>query len=390
MSTPNKFDFVDALRGYAILGVIIVHTSQRVTELPVWLARVSAEGAIGVQLFYVISAFTLFYSMSYGHENEKNHFINFFIRRFFRIAPAFYIALVYYLWSGGFGPRYWLGDALSITAGNILSTVCFLNGWNPYWINSIVPGGWSVAVEMMFYMTMPLLYMTIINMRRAIILTFVLAVSGYFLNIFMLGHPFIGYSRLWNEYIFFWFPNQLPVFCSGIVLFYLLKNKLLTHHGQKSSVQPRQSALLILLSLTAIIYYLIGGSTFGIPSHLLYSVCFVMFAYGIGTYQSKILVNRFINYLGRISFSAYLIHFPLVGRAVQLVKHGIKMPLMHASVELPAPLEYALIFIVTMLLTAFFAAVTYTYIEKPGIAFGKKIISTIEKRGKSANPNSRN
>jgi peptidoglycan/LPS O-acetylase OafA/YrhL len=51
----------------------------------------TAYGARGVQLFYMVSAFTLL-SVSRQPFNARS----FFIRRFFRIAPAFYIAMIAY------------------------------------------------------------------------------------------------------------------------------------------------------------------------------------------------------------------------------------------------------------------------------------------------------
>jgi peptidoglycan/LPS O-acetylase OafA/YrhL len=245
--TSRKFLFVDALRGYAILGVIVVHAGQHVTGLPDWLARLSAEGARGVQLFFVVSAFTLFYSMTYGHPNEKRPLLNFFIRRFFRIAPAFYLAIIAYLLSGGLGPRYWLGDVQRVTAGNIASTFFFVNGWNPYWINSIVPGGWSVAVEMPFYATLPLLFASIKNQRQAIMLTVALVGSAYVINGIMSSHPLITHGGLWQNFLFFWFPNQAPVFGLGIVLFYLLRNNLQGAAGLNEQSKAKQSNYLLVL-----------------------------------------------------------------------------------------------------------------------------------------------
>ena len=83
------FAFVDALRGYAILLVILVHTSLLVKGLPGWLYSIAANGARGVQLFYIVSAFTLFYSLKYNHKSETNKVLNFYLRRFFRVLPGF-------------------------------------------------------------------------------------------------------------------------------------------------------------------------------------------------------------------------------------------------------------------------------------------------------------
>jgi peptidoglycan/LPS O-acetylase OafA/YrhL len=101
--------------------------------------------------------------MNRRNENEKHPKFNFFIRRFFRIAPLYYIGILYYLWQDGFGSRYWLSDQELVTTANILSNIFFVHGFNPYWMNSVVPGGWSIAVEMLFYCIAPLLFVKIKN-----------------------------------------------------------------------------------------------------------------------------------------------------------------------------------------------------------------------------------
>src|ERR1700752_554732 len=89
-NSPRHFDYIDALRGYAILMVIVVHTSQLFPDIPDSLAKILGQGARGVQLFFVTSALTL--SMSWVARNESA--ADFFTRRIFRIVPMFWIAIV--------------------------------------------------------------------------------------------------------------------------------------------------------------------------------------------------------------------------------------------------------------------------------------------------------
>src|SRR6478609_5461661 len=167
----NKIAFVDALRGFAILGVLVVHCGQIGTnKYPEVIQNIIINGAIGVQLFFVASAFTIF--LTYGNKlhREANPTFNFFIRRFFRIAPMYYCGIIYFLWQDGFGSRYWLGDASSVSVWNVLSNIFFVHSLNPYWITSVVPGGWSIAVEVCFYCLLPLLFQKIRNLNQALAL----------------------------------------------------------------------------------------------------------------------------------------------------------------------------------------------------------------------------
>src|SRR6266545_836414 len=84
---------IDGLRGIAVLMVLAVHTSQRVGnvgldafQFPIIGEFVNA-GARGVELFFLLSAFTLFRSSKAKYSQETNPRRNFYIRRAFRILP---------------------------------------------------------------------------------------------------------------------------------------------------------------------------------------------------------------------------------------------------------------------------------------------------------------
>src|SRR5258708_32803586 len=99
-SNPIRhFAYIDALRGYAILMVIAVHTSEAFPDLPSSLSKILSQGARGVQLFFVTSALTLSLSWVARQENAAE----FYIRRFFRIAPMFWIAVVVFRCINGTG-----------------------------------------------------------------------------------------------------------------------------------------------------------------------------------------------------------------------------------------------------------------------------------------------
>jgi hypothetical protein len=51
----KKYAFIDALRGYAILGVLMVHSAQSVAPRHGFLHTAMAGGGRGVQLFYIAS-----------------------------------------------------------------------------------------------------------------------------------------------------------------------------------------------------------------------------------------------------------------------------------------------------------------------------------------------
>src|SRR5882762_10886690 len=218
MVKGKKLNYIDAFRGIAICGVLVVHCGQAGrNNYPSFLQNIILEGAAGVQLFFLASAFTIFLTFADRHRNEINHTSNFFIRRFFRIAPMYYIGIIYYLYQDGWGARYWLGNATEVSAWNIASNLGFFHAFNPYWITSVVPGGWSIAVEMFFYCLVPILVLSIRNLNQAIVFFVFTLLLRMMLYSLLHRFPLIAFDRLWEEYLFFYPPNQLPVFACGII-----------------------------------------------------------------------------------------------------------------------------------------------------------------------------
>ena len=154
----TKFQQIDILRGLAILMVIIVHVSQIISGDLVF-KFIFAYGQMGVQMFFLASAFTLSYSMDYRHE-EKNAIKFFFLRRFFRIAPGYYVGIIIYFLISLLLNHLSISDSLGINHDpkNIIINILFLNGLLPEENNNVVPGGWSIGTEMIFYLIFPLIF----------------------------------------------------------------------------------------------------------------------------------------------------------------------------------------------------------------------------------------
>lgn len=369
----KKITFLEALRGYAILGVILTHTTQKLTDLPQWLHNIGIQGARGVQLFFIVSAFTLFYSLSRKYETESMDIKDFFIRRFFRIAPAFYFSFLFYL-----GFAVWLdqlgltGRTFDYTFEKIFSTLTFTSLLSPEWLFSLVPGGWSISAEMLFYIFVPLFFIVVRKVKTAILLVIsMLIISG--LSTFV-----VMYFDLWEagnlreNYLFYWFPNQLPVFCLGILLFFLLKDKI-----NPVSFKPNhlKSDLLILIAMMWLLILGIAGGVGGpyFPSHFLFGIGFVMLAYGLGIREKHFLVNKVSVFIGKISFSMYLIHFFVLD--IIFMFFGKRL-----LGEFSNPVVLIILFISTLLIATMLSYLLYRFIELPGVKLGRKISANLKAR----------
>ena len=65
----KKYNWIDLGRGIAILLVIIIHTSQRFENTGL-LKKISTIGDMGVTLFFILSAITLFNSFERRYLND--------------------------------------------------------------------------------------------------------------------------------------------------------------------------------------------------------------------------------------------------------------------------------------------------------------------------------
>ena len=212
---PSRLPSLDLLRGLSILGVIAVHTAAAIPTGIGSLDSVLAAGRFGVQLFFFVSAYTMCY-MWQKRQGEATPVRNFYLRRFLRIAPLFWLAIAFYFALSK--------QTLAASWTQLLLSSSFLHGFFPQAINAIVPGGWSIAVEMSFYAFFPLLIIRFSKRRQPYLL---LAIAIWILYTFvvrslllsLLSISAIGHSpAAIREFLYLIFPNQAPVFLLGCYL----------------------------------------------------------------------------------------------------------------------------------------------------------------------------
>lgn len=357
----KKLSYINALRAYAVLAVIMVHVGLRFeARFPEWANAIVVQGARGVQLFFILSAITLFLSMAFRSSRGDTDLVDFFLRRFFRIAPLFYLATILYTVRDMVFNHFLGGGYPEFHLANFLSTFAFLtNNLNPHWINQVVPGGWSITAEMAFYLFAPFLFKKIKNIRSA---------SMFFLGslgvmILMNGvyaastHEIIAPDVL-RSYLFYWFPNQLPVFALGIVSFFLIEKT------QDEQIKTTTGYTLITLALVGAIVLSQLNISDNI-NYILYSILFVFVVWVFSRSNLKIFDNKVTSFVGKLSFSMYLTHFLVI----QLV--GVITP----SLGLSVPVEFLVHFSLTTIITIGVSYLSFRLIENPGIELGKRIIA---------------
>ncbi len=98
-SISKRIEFIQYFRGIAILLVILTHTTHHAFKDNIGIKPIDMFiwfGHQGVTLFFVISAFTIFYSIDSKLSTENNSYDKFMVRRFFRIAPLYYLGYFFY------------------------------------------------------------------------------------------------------------------------------------------------------------------------------------------------------------------------------------------------------------------------------------------------------
>lgn len=358
----NKIGFVDGLRGIAIVGVLIIHCGQVGTNnYSVFFQNIIVNGAIGVQLFFVASAFTIFLTYGNRYGKETNLVRNFFTRRFFRIAPMYYLGAVYFLWQDGFGARYWLGDASGISMWNVLSNILFFHSANPYWITSVVPGGWSIAVEAFFYCLVPILFLRIRNLNQAVAMFLVTIGLRMMLQASLQHYPLITSEHLWREYLFFYPVNQLPVFACGIMLYFLIKTR-----PEEWRIDP----IVIFIFCLLLLAQLLTATAFIFPLHIQFAMAFAALGYVLSRTEFFVLVNPITIYVGKISYSMYLVHFAVLH---WLTKFNY-VDFAPFGIVYFGAVNYLLRFFCLASITVLASTCTYYLIEVPFQNIGKGIV----------------
>ena len=389
MNEQPRHAYLDALRGWAILLVLLIHASQGQfafhalggldpTErpdvvLPAALAVVCDAGGDGVVLFFVVSALSLTISAQKLATMDLRAYA---LRRFFRIAPMYYCGIALYLTLFGWGPR--LASASGVDAADIVANLTFTHGFRDSAINSVVPGGWSVAAEAIFYALLPALLYLLNRVPKAwglvLGLSVVLAVA-YRLNVF-------GAYRL-RPMAAFYPMNYLPGFAFGLVAGLSIAST------EAKAVEARTSATSVLARLSkfdpaALLFALVCGAplfaaitTLPIVPQAFASVKVVLTAmlgallclrlHGAKS-PNLAVVNVVTRRLGVVSFSIYITHFALMSYAYQIA----------SSLTSDRGVIYLMIYYFTLLGSAFVVAnVTYELVERPFIRFSRRLTSAL-------------
>lgn len=304
---PKYYDYIDALRGYAILMVIAVHSSQYFSDLSPTMRSLADQGARGVQLFFVASAITLW--MSWRARNDGA--AAFYVRRLFRIAPMFYLCLPIFLMLEDHAPSLYAPEGVGLR--QIIMAATFTHGFMPDAITSVVPGSWSIADEMIFYALLPMLMMIRFRFALEVVVVVIATAGCMVVERYVVGAT----SRItdptwrdcWATFYFLWIVNQFPCFLFGMLVARWI--------ADDRSI-PWPAALVGGSTVLACLVAVAMPTRFAVTLPTQYGAIFALLALGLSKWRPILLVNPVICWIGKVSYSAYLVHFLVLSSAVPI------------------------------------------------------------------------
>ncbi len=361
----RRVECLDGLRGVAALWVLIGH----MMILTGFRLPLMSKPDLGVDLFILLSGFLMMfqYRLRAGSEdwNAPGTWAAFWTRRFFRLAPLFYVTLAAALIAGPliYADRVaidtFLGQALQprerytdASLTNIALHLSFLFGLLPdYAFRTPLPD-WSLGLEMQFYALFPVL--VLLGRRIGWVRGALVAAGGGVAIALLAGAAGLDYPM--PSFL----PLKLQLFLAGMLI----------AAGPWESGRRLWARLGTAMLLAAIP---IGGDQdlLHFAARELLVLCFFGLVHwrslGLIGWVSRLLGSRPFYWLGELSYGTYLIHL-LILQPVAAAVIG------QFGTGLGAAGRFALAGAVVVPATYALAFLTYKLVELPGQRLGKAVI----------------
>jgi len=350
---------IHGLRGVAALAVVLFHLHHLVNIAPpVFFHFIGKYFGYSVHLFFILSAFSLSHSLS-TKGFYPNWIIAYLLKRFFRIAPLFYFIAIIELC------RQLINTGnISTPINQIILNFSFAFGLVPF--QGIVWGGWSVGVEMIFYLLFPILALSIKTHRNALTILLISIVISYVIRGELHAQHIMNTPKSRWDWSYFAFGSNICFFIMGIYAY-----KLTSFFKSASNIYkyffPLATVLILLIIFKSGQYSL---KYVGI-NILIWGLGLMMICIWQGTWPSSFIANSIFEFFGERSFSIYLLHPVIIHYSKNIIAsiYNFFFPTIGS-------ISFFLCFIILLCFILPAAELTYRLIEIPGINLGKKIINT--------------
>jgi len=339
--------FIDGLRGYAVLFVLFFHTNY----------TLFSGGYLGVDIFFVLSGYLILASLINTEHNNRLDILLFYKKRFFRIVPAaiFVIFLTLFVGLLILFPEELDDLFLNVKSILLLQSNVFAAKTIDYFgiqaDSKPLIHYWSLSVEMQFYSLFPIFIYFIYKLRsyKYMLLIILVLFFGLFLNMVL--------TNLDENERYFRTSLRIWEFFAGAIAF-LLKSK----YQHKIELPIQIKNILILFAMIALFLSVMNFNQNSLNPGLLtfipiVSVGLLLLYMNDNNVLAQFFLLRPITYTGKISYSLYLVHQPILA---------------YANIILGRTFNFTeSIFL--LLLSYVLAANIYNFIEKPFIKNRKKM-----------------
>lgn len=353
----TRFAAVDAMRGIAAVGVVLFHAlaGAHVPHLAgspdSFASRLLSCGRLGVPIFFVISGFVIAHSLRDARMSPR-YFAGFLLRRSVRLDPPYWISIVLMLGYAAIAQSVVPGHReVHASVPQVIAHIFYLQNWLGYeQINEVY---WTLCCEIQFYILFcfllgvgRILSKSDTDHRPATILCFVAALFSALWPLGVFEGPGLRGSCLptWHAFLI------------GVFAYW--------------AVRKRIPAVWFYI-LAAI---LLGGGIIHQTSFTIAAVVVAGWFLFLGKRGSleNTMNWQWLQWLGAISYSLYLIHNPVSGIAFRITS---KVGLTSAAGE-------ALATIITLGACIAAAGAYYYVVERPSIALARRITARPHRRRK--------
>lgn len=310
----SRFRVLDSLRGFASILVVIHHfmvfnekkllgtVDEKLYQL---LTFLSSLNYLAVLFFFVLSGFSIGYSLKGKLLASKAETNNYLYKRFRRIIPVYILALAFSLFIGfllnkEYEPTY--------SATNLIGNLLFLQtsaSATSYWFSPYGQNGplWSLAYEMFFYLFLPILSFAILRYRvlsrlKILVILFLLSIISIVFNKYVLFVPFLSFLSL---FIVWWVGFELAEKKENLKEFYLMMVALF-FFGIATQIMANQIP-------SATIVEMGQGILMGLGLYLLFFINSIWVS-PVKNWIKKIF-NILFEQVGHGSYALYALHYPL-------------------------------------------------------------------------------
>jgi peptidoglycan/LPS O-acetylase OafA/YrhL len=348
----HRLNAIDGLRAVAVLAVVFYHFGFRL--LP--------SGYTGVDIFFVISGYVISRSLAlHGGATSLAHYVGaFYKRRILRLLPALFVCLcIVSLLAVMFIPPSFLSDGnrpTAVLAFFGLGNIALLNGLDGYFDaraehNPFVHT-WSLGVEEQFYLIFPALFWLWLRDqdRPAGSVMARLASRGAIPALALVSLVLAAYETTVSQpRAFYGLPSRFWELAAGAMLYqWHSAGRLIPRSGYSARLAAGAGLLLLAFGFVAV-----DSGHFPFPGALvpvlgtLSLICAGRASAGKSAIGIRALESRAMVYLGRISYSIYLWHWPVAC-------------LLKWTVGFVAPLTIG----IGLLLTLLLGAASYHFVEQ--------------------------